>query len=271
MSECRDHRAWIRIWIFLTVIAGCGHGASEELFREKCSVCHSLARPLSLAKEPAAWQRTVERMVAKAPQAISPAEARSIHAFLTHCCTMPFERLFEARCGICHALKPLRELSLSPYEWAYMIDACRSLVSAHIGVDEARRIAARLHGRIETSRLPACLRCHVWRSVRESDNEMSPLLDRGPRTDQERFLFACGCCHTSEKLTRRYKIEEWGEILERMKGKNPDWLSPEMFEPARRYILGRERAGLAPWPFPSGSTLRPDLGRKAHGPGTSLP
>ena len=56
---------------------------AKSAFQQKCSVCHSLERPLEKNKEFQAWVETVRRMASKKPGHLTDEEMQSIPGFLT--------------------------------------------------------------------------------------------------------------------------------------------------------------------------------------------
>jgi mono/diheme cytochrome c family protein len=56
---------------------------AKSAFQQKCSVCHSLERPLEKNKEFQAWVETVRRMSAKKPGHLTDEEIQTISGFLT--------------------------------------------------------------------------------------------------------------------------------------------------------------------------------------------
>jgi mono/diheme cytochrome c family protein len=55
---------------------------AKSVFQQKCSVCHSLERPLKKNKEFQAWVETVSRMAAKKPEYLTEEEIQAISGFL---------------------------------------------------------------------------------------------------------------------------------------------------------------------------------------------
>jgi cytochrome c5 len=56
-----------------------------KVFRQKCSVCHTLARPInSDFALPDEWSRYVKRMMHKPGSMISPTDGKKIYAFLVY-------------------------------------------------------------------------------------------------------------------------------------------------------------------------------------------
>jgi len=56
---------------------------AKSAFQQKCSVCHSLERPLEKNKEFQSWVETVRRMSSKKPGHLTDEEMQSIPGFLT--------------------------------------------------------------------------------------------------------------------------------------------------------------------------------------------
>ena len=55
---------------------------AKAIFEAKCSLCHSINRPLGKNKTPMEWKETVTRMQQKAPDRISDADVKAIVAYL---------------------------------------------------------------------------------------------------------------------------------------------------------------------------------------------
>jgi mono/diheme cytochrome c family protein len=252
--------------LLLLIVAGvagqafraCDALDGRVIFAQRCAQCHSLDQPLSLLKEPAAWRATVERMAAKQPAAFRPAEIKAIEDHLTACCTPPVAVLFERRCGICHDTTKLLAQSLSPFEWAYLTDACRARLPARIGLDEARRLVVWLHGGRKSYRRPDCVTCH-WRAraAKLTERDALPWLALGPETDAEHFLLTCGLCHTSGTLAEPHPDAEWPAILDRMQAKQPAWVTDDQLPAVQRHIQLRAAQGRGPWPVDQTSAKTP--------------
>jgi hypothetical protein len=58
--------------------------AIYSLFRNKCSKCHTLARPLNTDLSPTKWEEYVKRMMSKPGSGIKPSEAKQIWQFLVY-------------------------------------------------------------------------------------------------------------------------------------------------------------------------------------------
>ena len=56
-----------------------------QVFRQKCSACHTLARPINCAFVlPDEWSRYIKRMMHKPGSNISPGQAKKIYEFLAY-------------------------------------------------------------------------------------------------------------------------------------------------------------------------------------------
>jgi hypothetical protein len=69
-----------------------------RIFRMKCSVCHTLARPInSDFALPDEWSRYVKRMMHKPGSMISPKDAKNIYTFLAYDSSVRKHELLEAK------------------------------------------------------------------------------------------------------------------------------------------------------------------------------
>ena len=55
---------------------------AKAVFEAKCSLCHSIGRPLGKNKTPEEWSETVTRMQKKVPDKISDADVKAILTYL---------------------------------------------------------------------------------------------------------------------------------------------------------------------------------------------
>src|ERR1017187_10058866 len=55
-----------------------------KVFAEKCSKCHTIARPINTAMTEEEWSRYVKRMMHKPNSGISDAQGKSIYEFLAY-------------------------------------------------------------------------------------------------------------------------------------------------------------------------------------------
>ena len=56
---------------------------AKSTFQTKCSICHSLERPLDKNKKFQAWIETVRRMAAKKPEHLTEEEIQAVSGYLT--------------------------------------------------------------------------------------------------------------------------------------------------------------------------------------------
>lgn len=69
-----------------------------ELFREKCALCHTLARPVNCDFAlPDEWSRYVKRMMNKPGSMISPGNAKKIYEFLVYDTNVRKKALLDAK------------------------------------------------------------------------------------------------------------------------------------------------------------------------------
>jgi hypothetical protein len=55
-----------------------------QMFRTKCSKCHTIARPINTTMPRAEWERYVKRMMHKPNSEINQAQGKEIFGFLLH-------------------------------------------------------------------------------------------------------------------------------------------------------------------------------------------
>jgi len=69
-----------------------------KVFRQKCSLCHTLSRPVnSDFVLPDEWSRYVKRMMHKPGSMISPADAKRIYAFLVYDASVRKQQALDAK------------------------------------------------------------------------------------------------------------------------------------------------------------------------------
>jgi hypothetical protein len=68
------------------------------VFREKCTVCHTLARPINCEFAlPGEWSRYIKRMMHKPGSMISPGQGKKIYEFLAYDSSVRKKALFDDR------------------------------------------------------------------------------------------------------------------------------------------------------------------------------
>ena len=69
---------------------------SYPIFRQKCSACHTLARPVNCQFAlPDEWSRYIKRMMHKPGSGISPGQAKKIYEFLSYDSSVRKKALFD--------------------------------------------------------------------------------------------------------------------------------------------------------------------------------
>jgi len=67
-----------------------------QIFRQKCSVCHTIARPINCEFAlPDEWSRYIKRMMHKPGSSISPGQAKKIYEFLAYDSSVRKKALFD--------------------------------------------------------------------------------------------------------------------------------------------------------------------------------
>jgi hypothetical protein len=75
-----------------------GIKSNYTVFRQKCSLCHQLSRPLNCDFAlPEEWSRYVKRMMYKPGSGINPVEAKKIYAFLAYDSSVRKAAMFAAK------------------------------------------------------------------------------------------------------------------------------------------------------------------------------
>jgi cytochrome c2 len=127
--------------------------ANQALFEDKCSLCHSIDRPLFALKSLEEWPKIVERMRDKDPEWITEVEAQTITTYLVENIKVrrsglhdvnevsDEQALFEIKCSRCHVLdRPLKVEDFDTEDWARTVYRMRSKVPDWISEEEANTI-----------------------------------------------------------------------------------------------------------------------------------
>ncbi|OGW61203.1 MAG: hypothetical protein A2V83_07295 [Nitrospirae bacterium RBG_16_64_22] len=129
--------------------------AEKKLFEEKCSLCHSLDRVYVVKLTAEAMDHVVKRMRLRAPDWITPEQARKILEFMK---TDPHERrkrqaveggpevLFRERCTACHDLERVFLEADKPgaKDWMHIVKEMQEKAPEWVTPDEAQKIIAYL-------------------------------------------------------------------------------------------------------------------------------
>jgi len=127
--------------------------ASQALFEDKCSLCHSIDRPLFALKSLEEWPKIVERMRNKNQEWITEKEAQTITNYLVENIKArksgvharekisDEQALFEVKCSRCHVLdRPLKVEDFDTEDWARTVYRMRAKVPDWISEEEANTI-----------------------------------------------------------------------------------------------------------------------------------
>ena len=129
--------------------------AEKKLFEEKCSLCHSLDRVYVVKLAPEAMDHVVKRMRLRAPDWITPEQARKILEFMK---TDPHERrkrqavkggpevLFRERCAACHDLERVFLEADKPgaKDWMHIVKEMQEKAPEWLTKEEADQIVGYL-------------------------------------------------------------------------------------------------------------------------------
>lgn len=127
--------------------------ANQALFEDKCSLCHSIDRPLFALKSLEEWPKIVEQMRNKNQEWITEEEAQIITSYLVENIKArksgvharneisDEQALFEVKCSRCHVLdRPLKVDDFDTEDWARTVYRMRSKVPDWISEEEANTI-----------------------------------------------------------------------------------------------------------------------------------
>jgi cytochrome c2 len=127
--------------------------ANRALFEDKCSLCHSIDRPLFALKSLEKWPKIVEQMRNKSLEWITEEEAQTITNYLVENIKArksglhvrneisDEQALFEVKCSRCHVLdRPLKVEDFDTEDWAGTVYRMRSKVPDWISEEEANTI-----------------------------------------------------------------------------------------------------------------------------------
>ncbi len=152
----------------------------------KCSRCHTLKRVFIMCKSESEWRATIEQMMKKNSEWISPAEAEQI---LKEILTLRADRvhsicqerrdyedkrfLFVDRCAGCHNINRILYQDKTPEEWSETVERMRSEASDYISAKDAEEITRFLSERSEALKedagsgvfLAKCIICHPGEQI----------------------------------------------------------------------------------------------------------
>lgn len=129
--------------------------AEKKLFEEKCSLCHSIDRVYVVKLTPEAMDHVVKRMRLRAPDWITPEQARKILEYMK---ADPHERrkrqevkggpdvIFRDRCSACHDLERVFLEAEKPgaKDWMHIVKEMQEKAPDWLTKEEAERIVGYL-------------------------------------------------------------------------------------------------------------------------------
>lgn len=183
------------------VAQGAGDTPKKPLLVDaKCSKCHTLKRVFIMPKPENEWRNTVQKMMDKNPEWISPEEAEQI---LSEIISVWPERvgaairerreyederfLFVDRCATCHSVNRMLLTDKTPTEWRGTVERMRWEDPQYITEKDAERITAFLS---------------KWAEIMKEDAGGSV------------FVSKCIICHPGERiLLETHDRAGWEEIV----------------------------------------------------------
>jgi len=182
-----------------------------DLYREKCSFCHSPRKALDFLKPEMGWRFTVKRMASKRPGWISREEQEVIYHYLKSLRSHSDRQLFLLKCKRCHLFQDLLQTERSPAQWDRIVDRVWWEDYLWMQKEEANQIKRHIRGRL----FP----------VGSLSSRPAPLPEDPKRIT---FEIKCARCHYLDVcLEEDIQKEDWLPILIRMSEKCPDYLPAE--------------------------------------------
>jgi hypothetical protein len=134
-----------------------------SLFEEKCSVCHSPDRALTVFKDPEVWEETIKRMQYYSKGEISDNHAKDLVDF--HISRQQSEiDTFQETCTKCHDDERINNRSMSPEQWQATIKRMQQKVPELISDEKVIILSSYFHRReLSMARIfhDKCPLCHV--------------------------------------------------------------------------------------------------------------
>lgn len=197
------------------MIASRSPNNDKYVFQKHCGKCHTINRVFEIEKTMFGWERTVDWMQHKQPNAFSNKEALSIKCYLKKIHAHYPEQLFKQRCSKCHTFERITSLRLTTKQWENLVHRERKKASAWIHIDEVADIAfylSKAYGKL-------------------GGNEDG--------ADKTRLLIEQKClrCHIHATVFKPQKTcAEWIITNERMKRKSPDFITEEHVTQIAEYL-----------------------------------
>ncbi len=201
----------------------------QRTFEKRCSECHEL--PDANNPPPEGWGKQLDYM---APMAgLSGKEKKGVLSYLlSHSKTagkavaMAQDRkLFESKCSLCHTPDRIIDKPLTAKLRRHIVLRMQKRASGWITPKEAETILAYL------SKAPFKTNKQGKTHLYEKKVVSSP---------RKIFLKRCSACHTLErvylKVEKGMDTNSWNHIVQRMQGKNPEWLSADEAKQIMSYL-----------------------------------
>lgn len=216
--------------LFLSLQAiGSPDMSGEELFKKRCSLCHSLPDPAQIP--PDGWEKRLNMMAPlarlKKNQKAEVLQYLQDHARaeVLEAVAMNDRALVEEKCSTCHSLGRVVLESFDGNAGRHVLDRMQSYAGTdYLSDDELKRILGYLQNGKDLAMLS------------------SPEQDATPT---QVFRIRCSACHTLERVialigANKTSESSWVHIVSRMQAKAPEWISPEESELLLAYIQSLE-------------------------------
>ncbi|NOZ09654.1 MAG: hypothetical protein GXP09_01200 [Gammaproteobacteria bacterium] len=201
----------------------------QRTFEKRCSQCHEL--PDMNNPPPEGWGKQLDYM---APMAgLNDKEKTSVLSYLlSHSKTAgqavvmaQDQKLFEQKCSLCHTPDRILEKPLTAKSRQHIVLRMQKRASGWITPKDAEAILAYL------STAPVKTNKGGKTHFHEKEAVSSP---------RQIFHKRCSACHTLErvylKVEKGMDSKSWNHIVQRMQGKNPEWLSTDEAKQIMSYL-----------------------------------
>jgi len=216
------------IFAGLNAWAAQGNGGAVQA---RCAACHDLDDPAAITGQ--AWEKRLGQM--RRYDALGAPEREELLGFIrehthkaeTMVAMAKERRLFEEKCGFCHASARIFMVPTTAADRRHIMVRMREHWEGGekwISADEADRILAYVEQAIAAKSKPT----HV--EIAGSDKEI--------------FRTRCVGCHSMDRIYEKIagtdgNSEAWMHIVERMRAKEPEWISEEEARKIVDYISNK--------------------------------
>jgi len=241
---------------------------SVELFKRKCSTCHSLEKSLHILEE--SWQKTILSMAKKDGSTITASDVSELVNF--HVTRQEKEqKLFLRDCSQCHPADVALETGKTVEQWRQTARKMMDKAGKRMSENELD-ILTQYHIKYEKTMaglaMKKCSQCHskeriytpmgtaeAWKQiiVGMSEKEGSGMTPDDVRKivnyhvakqkiEQQVFLKDCSKCHKpKETLKEKKSKDEWKQTIRRMMAKTDTMITNEELEILINYHIMRTR------------------------------